>query len=290
MFVVELHTSSPGIGPGIAFSALIPDFHYFKGSQGGRTLPALHPDGSPNLARGLVGALGTKLEAEVTAEDLIAYVAAVVAHPAFTERFTDELTTPGIRVPITADADLFHDIVELGREVVWLHTYGDAFTGETRPKGNVRYPRGDERQPLALTPITTMPTDVTYDAARQVVQLGDGEFGPVRPEVWNFTVGGKRVIKSWTNYRKADPGGKKTSPLDDMHVQVWDPDWTTEFIELLTVLTRLIEHEPTQADLLTRVMNGRLLAMDDLADAGVKWPTTTADRRPSYATQMSLDI
>jgi hypothetical protein len=41
------------------------------------------------------------------AEDLLAYVAGVAAHPAYTDGFVDELTTPGIRIPMTTDATLF---------------------------------------------------------------------------------------------------------------------------------------------------------------------------------------
>ena len=144
----------------------------------------------------------------------------------------------------------------------------------------MRYPHGDARQPLSLTPITAMPEVMTYDPARAVVALGDGEFGPVTPQVWAYAVGGKNVLKSWFNYRKKVPGGKKTSPLDYIHVEVWDPDWTTEFIDLLTVLTRLVELEPAQADLLERILAGSLLTMDDLRVAGVRWPTKPADRRP----------
>lgn len=290
VFVVELHTSAPGRGPAITLSALIPDFHYFKGSQGGRTLPALNPDGTANLARGLLPALTCLFGHDVSPEDVISYVAGVVAHPGFTRVFADELTTPGVRVPITHDWSLFREAVTVGREVVWLHTYGSTYTGEGRPPGNVRLTHGGGRQPLSLSPITTMPTAVTYDANRAVVRLGDGEFGPVRPEVWEYTVGGKNVINSWVNYRKAEPGGKKTSPLDDMHVDSWDPNWTSEFIDLLTVLTRLVDLEPAQAALLERIVDAPLLTMDDLTDAGVKWPTSPADRRPSYETQMALDI
>jgi hypothetical protein len=280
VFTTELHSSPINDGPGLVFSSLVPDMHYFKGSEGGRTLPFLHPDGTPNLAPGLVRALATRVEHEVPARDVLAYVAGVIAHPAFTRTLADELTTPGIRVPITSDADLWTEAVALGEQVVWLHTYGETFTGPDRPAGSIRYPKGDARQPQSRTPITQMPEVMTYDAGRAVVALGDGEFGPVTPEVWEYAVGGRNVLKSWFNYRKKVPGGKKTSPLDYIHVEVWDPDWTTEFVDLLTVLSRLVELEPAQADLLERILAGPLLTMDELRVAGVRWPTKPADRRP----------
>lgn len=144
----------------------------------------------------------------------MAYVAGVVAHRAYTARFADELTTPGIRAPITSNAELWAWAVELGREVVWAQTYGDAFASnvEGRPKGNVRFPVGDPRQPQALTPVSDMPGTIAYGEATDTLHLGLGTWGPVKPEVWAYTVGGKNVLKSWFNYRKRVPGGKRPPP------------------------------------------------------------------------------
>ena len=49
----------------------------------------------------------------------------------------------GLRIPITAERALFDEAVELGREVVWLHTFGDRFS-EGRPPGP---PRVDKDEP-----------------------------------------------------------------------------------------------------------------------------------------------
>ncbi|HET9653903.1 MAG TPA: type ISP restriction/modification enzyme, partial [Kineosporiaceae bacterium] len=282
VFVVEQHSKPISDGPGLVFSGLIPDFDHFKGSGGGRTLPLLHPDGTANLAKGLAKQLGTALERPVSPADVLAYVAGLVSHPGYTKTFADELTTPGIRVPLTGDADLWEQTVAVGEQVIWLHTYGATFTARDRPKGNIRYPAGTLTQPLSLTAITGMPEALTYDQAREVLLIGDGEFGPVRREVWEYSVGGKNVLKSWFNYRKQDPGGRRTSPLDRIHPTTWDPDWTIEAIDLLTVLTRLTELEPAQAELLSKVLTGPVLTAADLGASGVRWPTGTADRKPRY--------
>jgi len=284
LFVVEQHAHPISDGPGIAFSALIPDMHHFN-NRGGRTLPKLHPDGSQNVAPGLTAALGESLGDEPCVDDLIAYLAGVVAHPGFTERFADELTTPGIRVPITTDTDLWAEAVELGRQVVWLHTYGQSLAdaGEGRPQGDIRFSKGDDRQPLALEPITEMPSEKSYNPDTRTLRLGDGTWGPVRQEVIDYTVGGRNVINSWFNYRKREPAGRKTSPLDDIHVEEWPTEWTIELIELLTVLTRLVELEPAQADLLERILAGPIATMDDLEAKGVEWPKTKKDHAPRRA-------
>jgi len=283
VFVVEMHSKPISDGPGLIFSALIPDFDHFKGSGGGRALPYLHPDGTPNIAPGLTSALSTVLARPITDSDVLAYIAGITAHPAYTQTFTDELTTPGIRVPFTADPDLWAEAVELGQQVIWLNGYGESFTGPGRPRGNVRLPAGDSRQPLCTKPITSMPESTAYDPARSALAVGVGEFAPVRPEVIQYTVGGRNIFKAWFDYRKKDPGGRRVSPLDRLYPTAWDPDWTTEAIDLLTVLTRLVELEPAQADLLARVVAGGMLSMDDLRQAGTRWPISAQDRKPQYS-------
>jgi len=281
VFCVEQHRDVIAAGPSLLFSALIPDFHYFNG-RGGRALPFLHPDGSPNLAPTLIQALSKRLGIDVKAADVLAYIAGITAHPRFTATFADELTTPGIRVPITANASHWNNAVELGRHVLWLHTYGINFAGQGRPAESVRYPAGDSRQPLSRVPIGEVPQTITFDPERQVILLGDGEFGPVLPEVWEYAVGGRNVINSWFNYRKKEPGGRAGSPLNDIHVNVWPSEWTDEFIDMLTVLTRLIEIQQAQAEVLEEILSDALLTSEGLAADGVRWPKTPNERKPRY--------
>jgi hypothetical protein len=283
IFVSELHTETIGPGPGIVFTALIPDFHHFKGSGGGRVLPYLHPNGTPNIAPGLTAALGTVLGLSVSDADVISYMAAVVAHPAYTQTFADELTTPGIRVPVTANPGLWGEAVKLGEQVIWLHTYGAVFSSPGLPRDNVRFPANDPHQPLCTKAITSMPEAIAYDAERATLVIGDGEFAPVKPEVMEYTVGGRHVLKSWFDYRKKEPGGRRVSPLDHIYPTEWDPDWTTEAIDLLTVLTRLTDLEPALADVLARVLADHVLAMDDLTAAGTHWPVSQQDRKPRFS-------
>jgi hypothetical protein len=282
VFTVEQHRHSFQTGPGLVFSALIPDFDHFNG-RGGRVLPFLHPDGVPNLAPGLASALTTLLGTKVAPEDVLAYVAGIAAHPAFTEAFADELATPGVRIPVTTDAELWARAVDLGRQALWLHTYGQCFTGEGRPVGDVRLPMGSSQRPLSQKPVTALPETLAYDEGRQTILVGDGEFGPVIRQVWDYVVGGRNIIKSWFDYRKKEPGGRRGSPLDDINATGWDSDWTGEFLDLLSVLTRLVGLEPEQAETLESVLTGGIATLDDLAAAGVRWPQATADRKPRFS-------
>ena len=286
VFTVEQHAEGISDGPGVVFTSLIPDKHHFN-NRGGRALPLLHPGGRPNVAAGLLGAMSTLVGRPVTSEDMVAYVAATVSHSGFTERFEDELTTPGIRVPVTSRPDLFERAVTLGMTVVWLHTYGAVFAEPSfgRPANDVRLSIEDARRVTNLVAVAEMPTEMTFDEMTGEVRLGGGAFGPVVPEVWEYTVGGKNVLRSWFGYRKAEPGGKKTSPLDDLHVSSWPPEWTSELLDLLSVLTRLVDLEEAQLELLDEIMAAPLVSRDMLASAGAAWPVGDKDpqRKPDYS-------
>jgi predicted helicase len=140
VYLTALEAHSPSSGPALTFTGLIPDLHHYKGSFGGRAYPLWRDRAAtqPNIKPALLIHLAKLYGQPVKAEDVIAYLAAVMAHPAFTARFTPDLVQPGLRVPLTADASLFNEAVALGREVVWLHCYGERFADPTtnRLKGH----------------------------------------------------------------------------------------------------------------------------------------------------------
>ena len=108
-----------------------------------------------------------------------------------------------------------------------------------------------------------------YDAASQTLQVGAGRIAPVEPAVWSFHVSSTPVVKRWFDRRKKEPEGKWSSPLNDTVPRTWDAAWTTELLELINVLTLLVDVEPAQADLLNRVMAAPLVTVEDLTTAGV---------------------
>jgi hypothetical protein len=172
---------------------------------------------------------------------------------------------------------------------LWLHTCGQCFTGEGRPAGDVRLPVGDPQRPLCQKPVTALPERLVYVEDRQTIVMDDGEFGPVTREVWDYAVGGRNVIKSWFDYRKKEPGGRRSSPLDDVNATTWDPDWTGEFLDLLSVLTRLVGLESQQAEALESILTSDVVTLNDLTAAGVRWPQSTADRKPHHSLDSVAD-
>jgi hypothetical protein len=275
VFLTALEASSPKSGPALTFTSLVPDQDHYKGSFGGRVYP-LWADAAaaqPNVRADVLQALAAALGAPVSAEDLFAYLAGVMAHPAFTARFKDDLVRPGLRVPLTGDKALFDEAVALGREVVWLHCYGERFVDPAagRPKGPPRLPKA--QAPFipaagAIPPAPEpLPQTLGYDAAKRRLLIGKGYVENVAPEVRDYEISGKTVLDQWFSYRRLDRtkpliGDKRPpSPLEKIQPDGWLAEYTEDLLNLLNVLGRLVALEPAQADLLARIVAEPLAAV-----------------------------
>ena len=272
---------SPSSGPAITFAALLPDLNHYNG-RGGRIFPTWRDSEAsiPNISSALLSYLGHRYGRTVGAEDLVAYIAAVASHPAFTDRFKADLAQPGLRVPLTAEGDIFAAAAELGRTVIWLQTFGERFvdTDEGRPAGPPRLPPGDApRIPIGGTiPLDPekMPDTIDYDATNRRLLIGSGYVENVEPRVWNYEVSDKQVLRQWFSYRKANRkrpivGDRRPpSKLGELQPDHWLAEYTTELINVLNVLGRLVNLEQPQAELLERTCSSKIISADELREAG----------------------
>jgi hypothetical protein len=283
VYLTALEAHSPSSGPSLSFSGSIPDQHHYKGSFGGRVYP-LWADAQaqkPNISAEALELLAATFGAPVSAEDLFAYIAAVMAHPAFTARFAGDLVRPGLRLPLTADAALFQRAVALGREVVWLHCHGERFADPLagRPKGPPRLPKAqaptipeDGAIPPAPEPL---PDDMSYDPASRRLRVGKGFVDHVTPAMWDYEISGKKVLWQWFSYRRRDRSKpiigdrRPPSPLEKIQPEGWLPEYTTDLLDLLNVLGLVIALEPEQAELLDEIGAGPLVPVAALRAAGL---------------------
>ncbi|HEU68359.1 MAG TPA: DNA methyltransferase, partial [Candidatus Acetothermia bacterium] len=137
IYMSSLLTTTLGTGPALTACAALPDRHHFRGSFGGKDVVPLYRDskyGEANILPGLLDLLARTYGQEVAPEDFLAYVYGILAQPAFTERFADELEKRELRVPVTKGPMLFWKARDLGAKLLWLHTYGERFV----PKGFAR--------------------------------------------------------------------------------------------------------------------------------------------------------
>ncbi|MFO7481715.1 type ISP restriction/modification enzyme [Oceanibaculum nanhaiense] len=264
IFLMTMTTKVLGVGAGLCVSASIPDKDAFCG-RGGKDVIPLYRDAAatqPNVTGGLLDLLSGSYGFAVTAEALAAYVYALLGGQSYTKRFWNELETPGPRVPLTKDGGLFQRAVSLGERMIWLHTYAERFRGEGRgdelTAGSAKCLKGVSDDPARY------PEDFAYDETVGEIRVGDGRFGPVAKDVWEFEVSGLKVVQSWLGYRMKKRAGKKSSPLDDIRPERWTARMSEELLELLWVLEATLAMEPDLSATLDAVVAGSCFKADDL--------------------------
>lgn len=268
VYMSSFLTAVLGLGPAATVAAYPPDLDHFRGSFGGRHIIPLWRDAearTPNIATGLLDALREQLGLAVTAEDLFAYAYALLSAPSYVQTYSEELTIPGPRLPLTADRELFVEAASIGCKLIGWHTYGERM-GPDAPKGAARN----------TLPVPTSsdgyPNDFRYDAETCKLYVGEGVFEPVQPEVFAFEVSGFQVVSRWLGQRMREPSGHNLSDLDRVRPGNWTADLTVELLELLWTLEATVSHRQTLDELLLRVTSRPLVAPNSL-------PTASEDDR-----------
>lgn len=271
VFLTTMTTTRLGSGPAASLTTAVPDKHFFSG-RGGKDILPLYRDakGTPNVDPAVLKVLGAKLGAAVTVEQLFAYTFAVLAGTDYTERFREPLETPGPRVPFSADPALFERMVKHGERLIWLQTFGERF-GKGKPATTgIRW----KTEPSCLP---DSKADIKYDPATETVRVADGDLNGVPQDVWNFEVSGMVVIPKWLGYRAAKPAGRaasSTSPLDKIRPTTWEPEWSSELVEIVAAIKETLVMIPDGVALLDEIVAGPLITADELP------PVPAALRQP----------
>ena len=258
LYMTSLLTAVMGHGPAAVATADIPDLHYFCGRGAKDVVPLWrNVDATePNVAGGLLEAVSAVHGAAISAERLFAYAYGILSQPEYVRRFWDELELPPPRIPITKDPGIFARVADHGERLLNLHTYRSVPQGEARCTKSVS--------------LDEYPAGFHYDPATKTLHVGDGEFAPIAPAVWSYSVSGLQVVKSWLDYRKLVPSGRKSSDLDKIRPERWT--FGEELIELLWLLEATLALEPKGVALLDEVCASPLFSADAL-------PTPTKEER-----------
>lgn len=269
LYLTSLLSDVLGDGPAAVVTHLVPDMHHFSG-RGAKDVIPLWRDAAatiPNLPNGLLELLAEGMTIDVSASDVFAYCYAVLSAPNYTRRFVEELEVPGPRIPITRNRDLFRDGVERGRELIWLHTFGERFVPVGHRAG--RLPQGSARseRPVSSGP-DDFPVTYVYDPPSERLLIGEGVIAPVAPEVFQFAVSGLAVVRSWLDYRMRDGAGRRSSPLDEIRPAVWPASFTEELLELIWVIEATLGLGAGLDEWLEGVLAGPLYAAGDLPKPG----------------------
>lgn len=265
LYLTSLLTKPLGRGPTLTSCAPMPDLDHFSG-RGAKDCIPLYRNAraaEANILPNVLELLRVTYNRKVTPEDFVAYVYGMLAQPAFTARHAKELESRELRVPITKDVGLFIKVRDVGARLLCLHTYGQRFVPKGNRPGNL--PRGAARCVKAVPGDPDgYPDSFSYIDAARTLYVGDGEFHPVAPEIFEFEVSGLKVVQSWLKYRMKKGAGKKSSPLDDIRPDRWPSQFTTELLELVWVLEATVEGYPEQAQLLEDVIAGPCFRAEDL--------------------------
>ncbi|WP_140744121.1 type ISP restriction/modification enzyme [Pedococcus bigeumensis] len=278
VFLTSMMTNPLGHGPAATVTAFVPDFHHFCG-RGGKDVIALYRDaaGTPNVDPAALRLLGNKLGLTITVEQLFAYTFGVLAGADYTERFHEALETPGPRVPLTADPELFRRMVAHGEELIWLQTFGERFREGELPTAGITWNPKPSRLPEAKT-------DIKYDSATAALRVADGVLTGVPEQAWAFAVSGMGVMPKWLGYRMAKPTGKAASSkssLDKIRPTTWSSEWSTELVEIVAAIKETVALVPAGIALLDEIVTGPLVAADELP------PVPDALRQPPKAAKVA---
>ncbi|MDX3132017.1 DNA methyltransferase [Streptomyces europaeiscabiei] len=243
IFVVEQPAApEASSGPVLLASPVLPLLPP-HGPRVGRVRPLYRRPGGrePNLAPGLTEYVGERLgTGPVDPVDVLAWIL-VAARPGPNR----------VEVPLPTDPDAWSLGVGLGRRSRWLMC---------RDGDRPRLPGG--RRPYVRAPLPSHPLELRYDRDEETLLVDEGRISPVPSAAWDFHVGGVRVLAEWFTRRteQAEPG-----TLEAIRPTTWPQPWTSELLELITVLALLAELHPRQAEL--RVED--TITTADLREAGV---------------------
>lgn len=258
LFAVEQPYAPRASGPALLVTAALPDGCSPTGRPG-RIRPLYRRPGGvePNVTPGLLELLETRYGVPVTARDLLAWALAA-ARP----------SPEGCRVPLPGGPGAWAAGVALGRRLTGIHLRGAR--GGDRP----RLPGG--RRPYVRAALPPYPGTLTYDVEGEALVVGGtGRIAPVPEEAWEFRVGGARMLPLWFERRT---GGGEPGTLDAVRPGGWPREWTSELLELITVLALLGGLEAERGALLAG--GGPPLTRAALRAAGVL-PVRDTARRPA---------
>jgi hypothetical protein len=243
VFFTSMLTNVLGSGPAAVVTRHVPDLDHFRGSFGARGVIPLWLDAAatrPNVSVAWLARLSARYGIEVSAPELMAYCYALLSAPSYTRRFAEELRTPGPRVPLAGELEVFCRGVNLGAVLMATHTYREVVAGQAR----VLHPVGD-----------AYPRSFGYDVTRECVWVDDWCLGPVSPEVWAYAVSGYRVINGWLRRRLVRRG---KSSLDSIRPAGWDARLTGELLELLWLVEATLARSAALDALLDACQAGRV--------------------------------
>lgn len=145
----------------------------------------------PNLSPKFIAALAEAVGRTPAPEEVLAYIYAMLCAPSYRIRYADFLKRDFPRVPLTRNRVLFERLVEIGSELIELHTMDTVLPRIT----TYEVGGSNEVEKVRYAPPAPEVAGRVYINAAQY-------FGGVPQEIWDIHIGGYRVAEKWLKDRK----------------------------------------------------------------------------------------
>jgi type I restriction-modification system DNA methylase subunit len=142
-----------------------------------------------NINPAVFSALEKSYGRKIKAETLFYYIYAVLYSPVYRSKYGEFLKSDFPRIPFCKDFNVFRSMSGQGKKLVELHLMMskklDKPVAKFEGKGN------------------NLVEKVTYDAGKKAVYINEGRyFVPVKPDMWEYRIGGYQVLDKWLKSRK----------------------------------------------------------------------------------------
>ena len=221
-------TEPAGEGPTAVIFTDIPDKHSHHGHGGGVVFP-LWRDVSATDANAdelTVKTLRERYKQQVVGDDVWYYCAGLLGTDAYHQCFGEAMSrTLKPHVAFPENWDDFVTLVNVGKRLVEISR------GLNLDRSGVKCP--------AAVNATGLPVfnDNCYDRETDSLALGGGRFTGVTDSIWDHQVSGYRTLRRWIKARSVKPGGRRSSPLDDIQPDKWT--FTNELIDVCDQIASL---------------------------------------------------
>jgi predicted helicase len=182
----------------------------------------------PNINPEVFITLTEAYKKKPTPEDIFFYIYAVLYSKTYRTKYTEFLKIDFPRVPFTKAYTLFSKMAEYGKQLVDLHLLKspdlDSPVAKFQGQGNEKFEK------------------IRYENGRVYIN-NDQYFEGVKPEVWQYQIGGYQVCEKWLKDRK----GRSLS-LDDMK----------HYCRMVTALSKTIELQKVIDEMYPEVEKGTI--------------------------------
>jgi predicted helicase len=147
-----------------------------------------HHNATENLSPDFRAFIDARYDHVYTPEEILGYIYAVLHAPIYRSTYADFLRIDFPRIPFPDHKRDFEALSELGWRLVQVHLLRE------KPKGKLAAFHGKGTHEV---------DELAYSEVENSVRINAGQcFKPVPPAVWDFHIGGYRVVEKYLKSRK----------------------------------------------------------------------------------------